>query len=586
MSTKIYTIPEFKGMDQSKSENLLNPSYSPDACNMDTENGHLKVAKGYAKQINTRVPDTELEVMGTATSHHRVYVWKASEKAGSTHYIFGYNTGPYVANDGRLVHYKTGWEQLLSVPRAIPGTNRFNTIEWAFVETNLVSDVDANMGLEQVLTKGVSAEHLLIATLNTRMYKWNGVTAVEPFGSGEFSYESTVVSYSNKTVTVVGAIGYHARNRMMLAGVMIAGTNHAVESVDQTAKTITLKTAPTTAPVANDTVKASGGRSNHPVSYIAMHYGRLFASGDYTNPNRLYWSQVPGDYRSIEDWTADDASPDSGGGFVDIGSLSDPIIALCAMQNQLLIFKVRSVYRLLGDRPQNYRVVRVSEQAETAYGITLYDETPIWMTAKGIRYFDGQNIRPLGNVDAIQGFLNNANLGYCKGARLNNKLYYIAGESGQSNNVLIVYDIVNKSYMLRRGLIVLDLFCKGGILYMVNDKGYVYKMETGTTYDGAPINAYWTTPISDLNGKMENKKLVRMYLRGTAENNAPIRIESRAGKYVKESIVAMPETEYEVKEIPLENEGRVVGFKFSNDSGGHFEIKGGVQVEFSVTGGT
>ena len=79
MSTKLYTIPEFKGIDQSKSENLLNPSYSPDACNMDTESGSLKVAKGFEKFI----PET-FQIKQAYWPATKLYVWRRKDK---THII-------------------------------------------------------------------------------------------------------------------------------------------------------------------------------------------------------------------------------------------------------------------------------------------------------------------------------------------------------------------------------------------------------------------------------------------------------------------------------------------------------------------
>jgi hypothetical protein len=177
----------------------------------------------------------------------------------------------------------------------------------------------------------------------------------------------------------------------------------------------------------------------------------------------------------------------------------------------------------------------------------------------------------------------------CKGRENRDKLYFTAREGASTggidtDNALIVYDVVNKTYMIRRGFEVSDLFSRAGTLYMMNPNGYFYRMEEGDTYDGNPIEAYWKTPLSDLNGKYEDKNLVRMFLRGTSENNAPLLIDSRVGKHEKNTRILLPETEYEVAEIPLVNQGRTAAFKFYNDAGGHWEIKGGVQIEFSVTG--
>ena len=92
--------------------------------------------------------------------------------------------------------------------------------------------------------------------------------------------------------------------------------------------------------------------SSAPAGLLELYYSRLFAAGDPAHPCRLYWSCAPGDARTVEDWSQDDASPNVSGGHVEVGTDSDPITGLFALSNQLLIFKRDSLYRLLGDRPE------------------------------------------------------------------------------------------------------------------------------------------------------------------------------------------------------------------------------------------
>ncbi|MPM86038.1 hypothetical protein SDC9_133121 [bioreactor metagenome] len=114
---------------------------------------------------------------------------------------------------------------------------------------------------------------------------------------------------------------------------------------------------------ASETAEAFGsaeGLSNTAVNFVEFYYSRLFAAGDAQNPSRLYYSQAPGDTRTIENWTAATESENVSGGFVDVGTGSDPITGLFALSNQLLIFKRDSLYRLLGDRPGNFRIQPVN----------------------------------------------------------------------------------------------------------------------------------------------------------------------------------------------------------------------------------
>ncbi len=199
-------------------------------------------------------------------------------------------------------------------------------------------------------------------------------------------------------------------------------------------------------------------------------------------------------------------------------------------------------------------------------------------------YFDGQTARLMPNARQIKGFLANVDLSTCKGAENRDRLYFTARENGSTvDNVMVVYDIPNKTYMIRRGFTVADICSGSGTLYMINENGYVYRMEEGNTYDGIPIEAYWQTPLTDLNGKYENKQLVNMFMRG--EGDAPILLECRAGKTINTHRVLLPKNEYDVAELPLKNLGRTVSFCLKNEQGGRWTIKGGIQVEFSVTGG-
>ena len=109
------------------------------------------------------------------------------------------------------------------------------------------------------------------------------------------------------------------------------------------------------------------GVSDKKAGYLAMYRSRLFAAGDPENPNRLYWSQLPGGERSIENWGSVEASPNVEGGHTEVGSMkSDPIVGLSALSNQLIIFKRDSIYRLLGDKPGNFIVEEVEGRTETA----------------------------------------------------------------------------------------------------------------------------------------------------------------------------------------------------------------------------
>ena len=93
MGRRSYRIDEFFGIDQSRNENAIAPGMSADACNMDTEDGSLAVARGYVRHIETPVP-------GTAALH-RLYVHQRREGvqfiAVSGDVVYAYRDGAWNA---------------------------------------------------------------------------------------------------------------------------------------------------------------------------------------------------------------------------------------------------------------------------------------------------------------------------------------------------------------------------------------------------------------------------------------------------------------------------------------------------------
>lgn len=137
--------------------------------------------------------------------------------------------------------------------------------------------------------------------------------------------------------------------------------------------------------------------------------------------------------------------------------------------------------------------------------------------------------------------------------------------------------------MLRRGFTIADIYAHDGTLFLINSSRYLYRFEEGTSYDGAPIDAYWRTPLTDLQHKEGIKTLQELFLRGLGEGGGEgsvIVVDARVGHHVLSYRYLMPAHEEDVLEIPLKNEGRTFAFCFSNETGSRWRILGGVQLVF------
>ena len=468
MALRQYRIPVFYGIAQNITENRQNDGESPDACNMDTQNGRLSVAKGYVRESNAAFFAPE--------EARRLYVWRRAEQqkllitTAAQLYVLDETAGE--------------WKQLYDFE------TQASAAQYDFLPVKIAS-----------------TEYLLIANGTARMAKWDGASeTAEAFGSAE-------------------------------------------------------------------------GLSDLAVNFVEFYYSRLFAAGDAQNPSRLYYSQAPGDTRTIENWTSAEESENVSGGFVEVGTGSDPITGLFALSNQLLVFKRDSLYRLLGDRPGNFRIQPVNgtmqQPVHTAClraGDVLY-----FLTQGGMYYFDGQTVQRKADADKVQLLLQSALLATCVAAVRGDRLYFAihegAGDTG--NNAILIYDLARGTYMIRRGFQVCGLYAAGGTLYLLDGNGFVCRFEEGETYDGVRIDAYWKTPMTDLDSKAVNKRLEELYLRGSG-GILSVEAVTESGTVYNERL--MPGESERILELGLNGDGRAFQLVFRNVNGSHVMIDGGIEL--------
>lgn len=321
------------------------------------------------------------------------------------------------------------------------------------------------------------------------------------------------------------------------------------------------------------------GLSDHAVKFVELYSSRLFSAGDANFPSRLYYSQAPGDARSLENWTSAEASENVGGGHVEIGTDSDPITGLFALSNQLLIFKRDSLYRLLGDRPGNYRILPVNgtlqQPVHTAcarVGDVLY-----FLTEGGMYYFDGQTVQRKADAEKVREILTRVNLSVCCAAACRERLYFAIREEGGdgANDAMLVYDFSRGVYMLRRGFTAQGVCAASGTLYLLDANGIVSRFDEGETYDGARIDAYWKTPMTDLDAKSVSKRLEELYLRGSG-GILSVEAVTESGTVYNERL--MPGGGERILELGLTGEGRALQLVFRNVNGSRFTIDGGVEL--------
>ncbi|MDO4544326.1 MAG: hypothetical protein Q4C01_07210 [Clostridia bacterium] len=471
MALHTLKLKSFTGVNNESAEGLLSLDMSPDACNMDTTGGKLRVANGFSRAIAVDF----LEHMDTM---QRLVVFEWQDEM------------IYLVCSDRTI-YKFNSE-----------TNRWQFL-YDFYE--LASDPSV---FDFQLAKIGSEEWLIIAYGGDQLLKLS-------LAESSVSYFGSAAQLSNMTQT-----------------------------------------------------------------HLALYYGRLFAAGNHLYPCRLYWSKAPGDDRSIEDWRSDDSSPNVSGGFVDIGTDSDPITGLFSMSNQLLIFKRDSLYRLIGDRPSNYRILPVdaalTQPIHTA--CVLRGDRLFFLTKSGLSCYDGQTVvRPYA-ATAMNGLLKDADLSICKAVSCGDKLYFAIRESEDAtyNDALLEYDVVRGCWMIRRGFETVDMSSSHNKLYILTGDEKLCIFDDSTTYDGLAIDAYWTTPFLDMGSKIDDKQAIEAYASGS--DRLKIEVDYGSGSRTSQ----MDLVNNEVSETMLFGTGRLIRIKLSNISGGTLELDQGIELLFDV----
>lgn len=179
---------------------------------------------------------------------------------------------------------------------------------------------------------------------------------------------------------------------LKVTSVEASGGGNAVINVETTRQGTEITTGSE-----GDYVLIRGECSDYTITFMQMYYGRLFAAAHRSNtkfPRRLFWSRLPGDGRTIEDWTQTDESVDTSGGHVDIGDPSDGYITgLVVCDTQLLIFTQTRLWRLYGTSPSNYRIDLVGNLEGTRISNPVeVNGTVYWLSRSGITYYNGSYV--------------------------------------------------------------------------------------------------------------------------------------------------------------------------------------------------
>lgn len=373
-----------------------------------------------------------------------------------------------------------------------------------------------------------------------------------------------------------------------------------------------------------DRVLIRGECSDYTVTWMCMYYGRLFSAAHRSNrnfPRRLFWSRLPGDGRTIEDWTSDDASVDTSGGHVDVGDPSDGYISgLIVCDTQLLIFTQTRLWRLYGTSPSNYRLELVGNLEGTCISAPVeVNGTVYWLSRSGITYYNGSYVAVLDDncstrrlLESLPDFMQDSMYSSSVHANLfDNNIMFAIDATAHFHNGRYYNEEYDECYIIRYNLETGDVikYVVPAERYrqqftsvlsknfgVVNGKDVHYEtryfqaivhkpdaenppsmtmtqwkpfgMQRHGWYDDKPVHSVWCSDWNDLGSPDATKKVQTAIMRGSGEFD--LTIESEVNK--SKSNVIMPDNRARVKELtPHYAEGRSMRVAIESDK--EFEIE-------------
>lgn len=323
-----------------------------------------------------------------------------------------------------------------------------------------------------------------------------------------------------------------------------------------------------------DTTAGSNNRAPKG-KYIELHKERMWIAGDPNSPNTLSCS-TPFD---ADDWTAPvtEEAVNMHGWSGEIPTWDGgKIIGLKSIFDNMLVFKNKNVFRIFGLDPSNFGIHEVFNTVtgdivdKTIAGV---DSVGFWLSTDGIYMFDGaSSIKISRAVDDYWKTVNTSAIHKSRAMIYNNK-YIAFVPTGESDvpNMAMEYDIHTGSFVIRKpgGDIHSMIEWENKLILGMGDGTFI-EYDSGDTYNGTPISAFWKTGDITLDRQNARKTLERLYFVARGEGKLYIECSTERKTVTRSVDLTSELKDYQLR---IRNKGRRYSFKFYNDNGNFFELK-------------
>jgi hypothetical protein len=324
------------------------------------------------------------------------------------------------------------------------------------------------------------------------------------------------------------------------------------------------------------TVTTEGEVSTYAPSgrYIELHYDRLWIAGNYTYPNRVFFSTAGVNGSDIDDWTfpIEEGEANQHGGFIDCSSWDGGIIVgLRVLFDDIVIFKTKNMYKIFGTYPGNYQKVELfsSSGGIADKSIAKGNSAAYFIATEGIFEYNGTNVSPVSQkIQETWKQFSIDDLKQCVGTFYKNK--YIA--SFPSKGIVIEYDTLLKNFIIREGVQVNAFLTLDDKLLCSNYTSQIYMYNLGDTFNGQVINSKYESGLKDIGGLNTTKTTQYLYFTGRGNGNIKFTLKSDRDNTGKSITIPLTSTETAYKK-KLKNKGRLLNLVIENVDGSYFNIK-------------
>ena len=325
--------------------------------------------------------------------------------------------------------------------------------------------------------------------------------------------------------------------------------------------------------------------------YITLSDERLWIGGIPDEQEGVYWSWD----NDPNNWAVDLEHPEQGGGFIHIRSHDGTkIVGVKTLLNDVVIFKDRSLHRIVGSYPGEYELVEVygntgpiSENTIVSSGANVY-----FLCAEGLCVYSGMTVQTLAlsagdnRLAGIAERINRAAAQKACSAIADGVMYIAIPIDGSSyNNAVIVYDMTSGIYTLTENYRVDSWLVHHGennetLLFA---RGKSVMAMTGDTNDGARIDAHWLSPWFDTGTKSAKKTTGRVYMsieaKSVTDEQPSILLTMESEKKRREKIVTIKKDGMNVIRPRVKLRGRMLRMGIKTLNGARITIHQGVQIK-------